>query len=97
MKKMKVVKLIQIKLYSLCYLQIEFGKNMEKKMEKEKIEILQEECLSIYNKMQEAIKLARDGKWYYSDTKMQGIKQKISNLYYEIGKLKQNNSEDNKN
>jgi hypothetical protein len=68
-----------------------------------KEELLQELCqcgeeiLSIYNKIQEAINLSRDGKWYHSDTKLQGTKQKISNLYENLGSLrKEIQNEDNK-
>jgi len=55
---------------------------------KEVIDFLKDECLSIHNKLQEAIKLSRDGKWYLSDTKLQGIRQKVLNLYAEIEKIK---------
>lgn len=46
-----------------------------------------DEVLSVNNKMQEAINLARDGKWYHSDTKMQGTKQKLMNLYSGVQSL----------
>lgn len=54
------------------------------------------ELLGVHNKMQEAINLARDGKWYHADTKMQGTKQKLMNLYEGVKSLKRDLSEDNK-
>ena len=45
--------------------------------------------------MQEAINLARDGKWYHADTKMQGTKQKLMNLYEGVKSLKRELNEDN--
>ena len=53
------------------------------------------ELLSVHNKMQEAINLARDGKWYHADTKMQGTKQKLMNLYHVVRSLKREISENN--
>ena len=61
-------------------------------MEKEKLavelEYFEDELLSVHNKMQEAINLARDGKWYHADTKMQGTKQKLMNLYAGVQSLR---------
>ena len=59
-------------------------------MEKQKRTVaeLQDVCLSIHNKIQEAIKLSRDGKWYLSDAKLQGVRQKVLNLYSELGRIK---------
>ena len=56
---------------------------------------LQEECLSIYNKIQEAINLERDGKWYIADTKLQGIKQKILNLHSLLGGMDNSKNDQN--
>ena len=57
---------------------------------------LEDELLSVHNKVQEAINLERDGKWYHADTKLQGTKQKIMNLYEGVQSLKRDiNSEDN--
>lgn len=53
------------------------------------------ELLGVHNKMQEAINLARDGKWYHADTKLQGTKQKLMNLYEGVKSLKRELSEDN--
>ena len=71
-------------------------------MEKEKLikELSQfeAEMLSVHNKIQEAVSLARDGKWYHADTKMQGTKQKVLNLYSDIQSLqKELNNENNTN
>lgn len=71
---------------------------MEKKQLIIEINTINEELLSIHNKIQEAINLARDGKWYHADTKMQGTKQKVLNLYRQGKEIKDNlNNEDNKN
>ncbi len=55
----------------------------------------EDELLSVHNKMQEAISLARDGKWYHSDTKMQGTKQKLMNLYSGVQSLRKEIEDEN--
>ena len=68
-------------------------------MEKEKLiaELSQfeAEILSVHNKIQEAVSLARDGKWYHADTKMQGTKQKLMNLCSGVKSLKNEINESN--
>lgn len=64
-------------------------------MRKKTIEEFQDDCLSIHNKIQEAITLSRDGKWYLSDTKLQGVKQKVLNLHLELNRLKENENNTN--
>lgn len=61
------------------------------------LEHIESELLGIHNKIQESINLARDGKWYHADTKMQGTKQKLMNLYEGIKSLKRELSENNSN
>lgn len=59
--------------------------------QEELLEILtdfENETLGIHNKVQEAVNLARNGKWYHSDTKLQGTKQKVLNLCIKIQTLK---------
>lgn len=64
----------------------------------EELAYLENELLGVHNKMQEAINLARDGKWYHADTKMQGTKQKLMNLYSGVKSLKTEiNDENNTN
>jgi len=62
-------------------------------MKKEKLlndlTCLENELLGVHNKIQESINLARDGKWYHADTKMQGTKQKLMNLYSGVKSLKE--------
>jgi len=62
-------------------------------MKKEKLlddlTCLESELLGVHNKIQESINLARDGKWYHADTKMQGTKQKLMNLYSGVKSLKE--------
>jgi len=53
----------------------------------------EDELLGVHNKIQEAVNLARDGKWYHADTKMQGTKQKLMNLYHAVRSLKKEISE----
>jgi hypothetical protein len=68
---------------------------MEKKNLVEELSHFENELLGVHNKMQEAINLARDGKWYHADTKLQGTKQKLMNLYEGVESLKREiNSED---
>ena len=55
------------------------------------------EILSVHNKIQESVNLARDGKWYHADTKMQGGKQKILNLYENVKSLKRELNENSAN
>ena len=55
------------------------------------------EILSVHNKVQESVNLAREGKWYHSDTKMQGVKQKILNLYENVKSLKRELNENSSN
>ena len=62
---------------------------------KKELEAFENELLGVHNKMQEAINLARDGKWYHADTKMQGTKQKLMNLYEGVKSLKRDLNEDN--
>jgi len=70
------------------------------KMEEKEISLLESwenEILSIHNKIQEAQNLERDGKWFHADTKLQGLKQKVLNLYevvktYRNGLQNENNS-----
>jgi len=68
-------------------------------MEKEKImaELSQfeTEILSVHNKIQEAVSLARDGKWYHADTKLQGTKQKVLNLYSDLQSLQKEINNEN--
>lgn len=61
---------------------------MEIKQLLEELSRFENEVLGVYNKTQEAVNLARDGKWYHADTKMQGTKQKIMNLYEDVKSLK---------
>ncbi len=68
---------------------------MDKEELSEELGNLENELLGVYNKMQEAINLARDGKWYHADTKMQGTKQKLINLYEGVKSLKRDLNEDN--
>ena len=56
---------------------------------------VENELLGVHNKVQESINLARDGKWYHADTKLQGTKQKLMNLYEGVKSLKRELSEDN--
>ena len=69
---------------------------MKKEELREELMRFEDEILGVYNKMQEAINLARDGKWYHADTKMQGTKQKLMNLYEGVKSLKRDLSENNK-
>ena len=55
----------------------------------------EDELLGVHNKMQEAINLAGDGKWYHADTKLQGTKQKLMNLYEGVKSLKRDLNENN--
>jgi len=43
---------------------------MTKEELNEELEHFEDELLGVHNKMQEAINLARDGKWYHADTKL---------------------------
>jgi len=53
------------------------------------------EILSVHNKIQEAVSLARDGKWYHADTKLQGTKQKVLNLYSDLQSLQKEINNEN--
>ena len=71
---------------------------MNKEVMCEELTYLENELLGVHNKMQEAINLARDGKWYHADTKLQGTKQKLMNLYSGVQSLKKEiGNEDNTN
>lgn len=59
------------------------------------LEHLENELLGVHNKIQESISLSRDGKWYHADTKLQGTKQKLMNLYEGVKSLKRDLNEDN--
>lgn len=59
-------------------------------------EFLKTQLLSVHNKLQEGIQMSRNGKIYYADTKFQGVKQKILNLYYYTDKkIESFNNENN--
>lgn len=70
---------------------------MEKDDLLKELTYVEEELLGVHNKIQESINLARDGKWYHADTKMQGTKQKLMNLYEGLKSLKRELSENNSN
>lgn len=69
---------------------------MEKEALYEELTQFENELLGVHNKMQEAISLARDGKWYHADTKLQGTKQKLMNLYSGVQSLKKEINEGTK-
>jgi hypothetical protein len=68
---------------------------MEEETLYDELTYFENELLGVHNKMQEAISLARDGKWYHADTKLQGTKQKLMNLYSGVKSLKKEINEGN--
>jgi hypothetical protein len=64
-------------------------------MNKNEVILIKDEFLNLHNKIQEAIQLYRDGKWYRADTRMAGIKQRALNMYIKIENIIQNDFQDN--
>jgi len=66
-------------------------------MNKSEVTLIKDEFLNLHNKVQEAIQLYREGKWYVADTKMAGIKQRTLNMYIKIESMIQNDFPENEN